>query len=238
MIASGDLTHRGRPDQHERAAAFLKSLGLPVLAIPGNHDIPYTFPARFTSPWREFERQWQTTEPLHTGPGLHVVGINSVRPTRHQSGGVGDAQLARATAKLRQAAPGALRVAVLHHQLIGAPWRSRKKPVARRDHVLAQLAESGAELIVGGHIHQGTVSERHEFEAIDGPVPSTVVSIAPGLGRPRPHRRGEARGCVVYTADEEALTVETYTWRREHFGLAATRRFPRGAEPLAAGPES
>ena len=29
---------------------------LPLLAIPGTHDIPYTFPQRFTSPWREFEQ--------------------------------------------------------------------------------------------------------------------------------------------------------------------------------------
>src|SRR6187200_3155387 len=42
VIASGDLTHRGRREQHERAAAFLRGLELPLLAIPGNHDIPYT----------------------------------------------------------------------------------------------------------------------------------------------------------------------------------------------------
>jgi 3',5'-cyclic AMP phosphodiesterase CpdA len=56
IIASGDLTHRGRREQHEEAAAFLNSLGPPVLAIPGNHDIPYTFPARFTRTFDEFER--------------------------------------------------------------------------------------------------------------------------------------------------------------------------------------
>ena len=56
IVATGDLTHRGSPLQHEQAAAFLQSLGPPVLAIPGNHDIPHTFPARFTRPWREFER--------------------------------------------------------------------------------------------------------------------------------------------------------------------------------------
>src|SRR5664279_6486764 len=67
LIASGDLTHRGRREQHQRAAAFLRRLELPVLAVPGNHDIPYSFPARFTTPWREFEREWQTTEPEFTG---------------------------------------------------------------------------------------------------------------------------------------------------------------------------
>lgn len=233
VIASGDLANRGRRNEHERAAAFLRGLELPVLAVPGNHDIPFTFPARFTAPWREFERQWQTTEPELVREHVHIVGINSVRPRRHQSGGVSDAQLERVTSKLRYAAPGALRVVVLHHQMIGAPWRSRKKPVAHRNHVLAKLVDSGAELIVGGHIHQATVSERHEFEVITGEARGVVVSIAPGLGQPRPKRRGEARGCVVYHADERSLTVDTYIWRTDDWGLTATRRFPRGREPLA-----
>jgi 3',5'-cyclic AMP phosphodiesterase CpdA len=227
VIASGDLTNRGRRSQHERAAALLRSLGVPLLAVPGNHDIPYTFPARFTRPWREFERQWETTEPVWTGASVHVVGVNSVRPWRHQSGGVADAQLERVAERLRDAPPGTLRVVALHHQLIGAPWRTRKKPVANRNHVLARLVDAGAELIVGGHIHQAAVSERHEFEVLDADMPGAVVSIAPGAGRPRPHRRGEARGAVLYTADDSALTVETSIWNGSEWASTATRTFPR-----------
>jgi 3',5'-cyclic AMP phosphodiesterase CpdA len=80
IVASGDLTHRARPREHDRAAAFLKRLERPLLVVPGNHDIPWAFPARFTHPFREFERHWQTTEPVHQGDGLFVVGLNSVRP--------------------------------------------------------------------------------------------------------------------------------------------------------------
>ena len=68
IVASGDLTHRGRREQHERAARFLRSLGPPVLTVPGNHDMPYTFPARFTQTFVEFERQWETTEQTHSSP--------------------------------------------------------------------------------------------------------------------------------------------------------------------------
>jgi len=233
VIASGDLTHRGRREQHEIAARFLRGLGTPLLVVPGNHDIPYSFPARFSRTWREFERQWETTEPMHATETVHAVGVNSVRPWRHQSGGVSDGQLERATARLRDAAGDALRIVVLHHQMIGAPWRTRKKPVARRTHVLARLVDCGAELIVGGHIHQGTVCERHEFEVITGEARGVVVSIAPGLGQPRPNRRGEARGVVVYTADGRRIHVETYIWRDDDWGLTARRTFPRGREPLA-----
>jgi 3',5'-cyclic AMP phosphodiesterase CpdA len=236
VIASGDLSHRGREDQLARASAFLRSLGPPVLAIPGNHDIPYTFPARFTHAFREFERQWETTEPTFSSATLHVIGLNSVRPWRHQSGGIRDAQIARAQERLRTAQATAFRVAVLHHHLIGAPWRSRKRPVARRNHVLVELVRAGADLILAGHIHQAAVSERREFEISTGGERGVVVSVAPGLGQPRPKRQGEARGVHVYEVDDACLRVRTFTWRDTDWGLTAERQFPRGREPLSSEP--
>ena len=237
VIASGDLAHRGTRAQLEAATELLRRLERPVLAVPGNHDIPYSFPARFTRPWSEFERLWETTEPVHRSDALHVVGLNSVRPWRHQSGRLKDEQLARAAELFAEAPPGALRVAVLHHHLLGAPWRSRKKPVARRNLVLARLVESGAELILAGHIHQSTIAERREFEvASPGGERGVVVSIAPGLGQPRPQRRGEARGLHVYEADEAQLRATTYVWRDDGWGLTAVRTFARGRDPLALEP--
>jgi 3',5'-cyclic AMP phosphodiesterase CpdA len=236
IIASGDLTHRGRAGQHERAAAFLHGLNRPVFTVPGNHDIPYTPIARFTSTWKQFERHWETTEPVYRSETLFVVGLNSVRPWLHQSGRLRSAQLRRAAELLAEAPPSAVRVVALHHHLLGAPWRSRKKPVAKRSKVLAALVDAGAELVLAGHIHQAAVSERHEFEVVRGDIRGVTVSIAPGLGQPRPDRRGEARGLLVYDCDDTTLTVETYIWREDDWGLSAVRRFPRGRGPLAAQP--
>ncbi len=122
---------------------------------------------------------------------------------------------------------------MLHHQLIGAPWRTRKRPVARRSHVLGALVDAGAELILSGHIHQGTISERHEFEAWSDGQQGVVVSVSPGLGQPRPRRHGEARGALVYEADAAEIRAHTYVWRGNAWSLTAERRFPRGPEPLA-----
>jgi 3',5'-cyclic AMP phosphodiesterase CpdA len=233
VVATGDLTHRGRRDQHERAAAELQALGPPVVAVPGNHDIPYTLPARFTRPWDEFERAWQETQPVFQSEGLFVVGLNSVRPWRHQSGGLRGNQLGWAAERFAEAPAGALRVAAMHHQMIGAPWRTRKRPVARRSHVLAALLDAGAELILSGHTHQGAIAERHEFEVWSEGQAGVAVSTAPGLGQPRPHRRGEARGVVVYEADAGEVRAHTYIWRGGDWGLSGARRFPRGAGALA-----
>jgi 3',5'-cyclic AMP phosphodiesterase CpdA len=227
IVASGDLTHRGRRAQHERAAALLRSPGPPVLAVPGNHDIPYTLPARLTTPWQEFERQWETTEPIHEAEGVVVVGLNSVRPRRHQSGGLAPLQLERAQQRLRAADAAALRMVVLHHQLVGPPWRSRKRALARRDDVLERLTTAGAELIVGGHVHQGSVAERREFAAGNGAA-AVVVATAPGLGQPRPHRLGEARGALAYRVDETSICVDTYVWLGGAWQRTAVRTFARG----------
>ena len=72
IAVTGDLTHRGRRGEHERAAGYLRGLGRPLLVVPGNHDIPYTFPARLTRPWAEFERQWETVEPVYRSEDLFI----------------------------------------------------------------------------------------------------------------------------------------------------------------------
>lgn len=228
IVASGDLTHRGRREQHERAHRFLTSFGVPVLTVPGNHDLPYTFPARFTRTYDEFRRTWGSVEQTYSSPTLYVIGLNSSRRFRQQGGALHREQLERAALRLRDAPTGAYRVVVLHHHLLGAPWRAaRKRPVSHRGRVLRSLAGAGADLILGGHIHQAALGERREFEVVDGDVPPTVVSTAPGLGRPRPHRLGEARGLHVYEIDDSALTADTYVWRDGDWGLTAKRVFPR-----------
>jgi 3',5'-cyclic AMP phosphodiesterase CpdA len=179
-------------------------------------------------PWAEFERVWQTTEPTASAPGLHVVGLNSARPFRHQGGALSGTQLERATARLAAAEEGALRVAVLHHHLIGAPWRAaHKRPVSRRNHVLRKLVDGGADLILAGHIHQAAVSERHEFEVVGDESRTAVVAIAPGLGQPRPQRLGEARGLHLHEADADAIVVRTFRWSGGDWTLSAERRFLR-----------
>ena len=103
--------------------------------------------------------------------------------------------------------------------------------MARRNHVLGALVSAGADLILAGHIHQAAVSTRYEFEISRGQEPGVVVSIAPGLGQPRPQRPGEARGLHVYEVDDDRLEIRTYVWREDDWGLTAERVFPRGRNP-------
>jgi 3',5'-cyclic AMP phosphodiesterase CpdA len=229
VLATGDLAHRGKRWQLERAAELLRSLGIAVLAIPGNHDIPYTFPARFTRTFADWEHVFGTTEPVYTSNEVMVVGLTSVRVWRQQGGALDAGALHRVAQTLSAAPEGALRVVALHHHLAAPPWRARRKrPLHRRDGVLRSLSEAGAELVVGGHVHQAGIAERREFQAVeDGPSASLVLATASGLGRPRPHRSGEARGANLYESDADTLIVTTYAWDGGAFTEVGRRSFRR-----------
>src|SRR5215210_6471897 len=223
VIASGDLTHRNMSAQHDRAAALLRSLDTPLLVIPGNHDIPRWPPRRFTATFDEFTRVWGQTEPTYRSDRLVVCGLNSVRPWKQQGGALHTAQLEQARRCFADAAERALRVAVLHHHLLGAPWRTAKRTIANRSSVLGGLVDAGAELIVSGHVHQSAVAERREFEVATGAMRGALVVTAPGLGQPRPKRRGEARGLHLYEAEPESLRVLTYAWAGARWEQVADR---------------
>jgi 3',5'-cyclic AMP phosphodiesterase CpdA len=232
VIASGDLANRGRLGELQQAKALLGRLSAPTLAVPGNHDIPYAFPARFSRPWRIFEAVFGTTRPVLSLDGVIACGLNSARPWRHQGGRLSPESIEHAAAVLRDAPATALRIVVLHHHLAGAPWRaSRKFPLAARDAALEALSAAGAELIVGGHIHQSSVTERHEFTASDGPLrPPVVLATAPGFNRPRPRRGGEAQGLHVIRWSDSELSVETRIWDGASFSPAGRRLFTRGRD--------
>jgi len=233
IVVSGDLTHRGREVEHEAAARYLRALGPPVLVVPGNHDIPMLPPRRMLRTFRAFERHW-SLDPVHSAPRLEVVGLSSITPWGYQRGRVRRGDLERAVARLGAAEPGAFRVVVLHHQMAGAPWRTRKRPLSGRSKVLRRLAGAGAELILGGHVHQATIAERRDFEVVRGEAAACVLATAPGLGRPRPSRAHEALGVLVHRADGKELSIDAYAWSGETWALTGTRTFGRSGPAEAS----
>lgn len=229
LVATGDLAHRGRRVQLETAATLLRSLDLPLLQVPGNHDIPYSFPARFTRTFDEWEHVFGDTEPTHASDGLVVVGLNSVRAWRLQGGALDPTRLAEGMRRLQDGPADALRVVALHHHLAAPPWRAaRKLPLSKRDEVLRSLVAAGAELVIGGHVHQAAISERREFKVLEeGPRRSLVLATTAALGRPRPDRREEARGLNVYEADAATITVRTFSWDGAGFLQVGERHYSR-----------
>jgi len=87
VVLSGDITQRARPAQFLAARAFVDRLGAPLVAVPGNHDIPlFDLWARMRRPYARYSAEFGTDlEPVHRSPELLVVCVNTTRPWRHNT---------------------------------------------------------------------------------------------------------------------------------------------------------
>ena len=155
LVLSGDITQRARPAQFRAARAFMDRLGAPMLAVPGNHDLP------LLDVWTRLRRPYAAhaaafgadLQPVHTSPDLMVIGVNTTRPWRHKHGEVSAPQVERAARLLEDATVAQLRVVVGHQPI--AVTRPQDAPNLLRGHTTAlqRWAVAGADIVMGGHIH-------------------------------------------------------------------------------------
>ena len=159
LIVSGDITQRARAEQFAAAQAFverLKALGIPqTLVIPGNHDIPlYNLFARAFTPYRNYRRHFgEDLEPTFENDDMLVIGLNTTHPRRHKDGVVTPAQVQAVSRRLKDCAPGKVRILVAH-QPFGAMVQSDLSNLQHGAETALQCwADDGLDLVMGGHIH-------------------------------------------------------------------------------------
>jgi len=162
-VLSGDITQRARPAQFRAARAFTDRLGVPVLAVPGNHDIPlFDLWTRLRRPYaRHIAAFGDDLEPEHASPDLMVLCVNTTRPWRHKHGELSAEQVDRVARRLAGAGAAQLRVVVVHQPV--AVTRAEDLPDRLRGHAAAldRWAAAGADLLMGGHIHLPYVMALH-----------------------------------------------------------------------------
>jgi 3',5'-cyclic AMP phosphodiesterase CpdA len=154
-VFSGDITQRARPIQFQAARQFMDRLDAPVLAVPGNHDIPlFDLWARLRRPYARYSAAFgEELEPVHSGADLLVIGVNTTRPWRHKHGEVSSQQVERVARLLACAEPAQLRIVVVHQP--PAVSRAEDGPHRLRGHAAAleRWATAGADVVMSGHIH-------------------------------------------------------------------------------------
>jgi len=236
ILVSGDLCNIGLPEEMDRAAAWLSTLGPPdrVAVVPGNHDV-YTRLWRDPglARWADYMASNAAGQRLFDGdvspqssfgaltfPFVRRIGpvaliaLNSAIFTAPgiAAGRLGPQQCA-ALAKLLQAAgqAGLFRLVMLHHPVLlkAKRWqRGLRDASALRD----VLYRSGAELVVHGHNH---LNELHWIEGPADPVP--IVGLASASAAFRHHGRPRA-AYHVYTlrapqqATEQTMPQATAPW--------------------------
>jgi 3',5'-cyclic AMP phosphodiesterase CpdA len=155
LVLSGDITQRARPKQFRAARAFVDRLGAPVLAVPGNHDIPlFDLWTRLRRPYARYSAAFGgELDPVHRSPDLIVVCVNTTRPWRHKHGEISAPQVERVSRLLEGAESAQLRIVVVHQPV--AVTRTEDVPNRLRGHAAAldRWAVAGVDLVMGGHIH-------------------------------------------------------------------------------------
>ena len=221
VAASGDLTQRARPRELAAAARFLSRLPQPVLAVPGNHDLPGVTPARFFGTWRPWLRHFPAgLEPVVEQPGLIAIGVNSARtwgPYLDWSRGrLNPRQIGATVTRLAAGSSTRLRVLIAHHPLLLTEAGAHRGLVGRASMALAELRSAGLDLILGGHVHLGYAD-----------VAAGMVVAHAGTGV-SDRLVGEANGFNVIDGDHRHLTVVHWGWSGEDFAPQSQRIFARG----------
>lgn len=155
VVLTGDITQRARPAQFRAARAFLDGLGpVPVLALPGNHDLPlFDLLTRFTAPYRHFQRYLNIDlAPIWLSPQLAVVTVNSTGKWRHKHGELAPDRVQAVAAQLASLAQP-FKVVALHHPLAVIDPADLRNRARGAETALAAWTAAGADLFLGGHIH-------------------------------------------------------------------------------------
>lgn len=160
IVISGDLSQAGRRHEFQEAAAFLKTLSVPVLVVPGNHDVPArNLWGRFTTPYRRYRIAIadELMPSLDVG-GVRLVGVNSARPVvRHwnwANGRVSTRQLLELDKLFADPGGETARVLVIHHPPIPPPDSTVETRVENIARLLDRLPAWRVDLVLSGHLHE------------------------------------------------------------------------------------
>jgi len=165
IILSGDITQRARRSQFRAARAFLDRLGdAPILAIPGNHDIPLFNPvARIFWPYKNYRRELGgNLEPEFESEDVLAIALNTTRRYRHIDGEISHQQIERAASRLERAETDQLRIVVTHQPVCVMKLEDKHNLLHGSGEAVRRWAAAGADLILGGHIHLPYVCALHE----------------------------------------------------------------------------
>jgi Icc protein len=170
VLATGDLVHDASPEGYQQLNKIFASLGAPICAIPGNHDIPavlhkYLIGAHIESNGHFIKKQWQ------------IITLDSSLPNS-DAGKLSNTQLEHLDSCLSKRSEHAL--VCLHHPPIdvGSQWMDTMKlrnPDAFFD-VLDRHHQ--VRIVLWGHIHQEYRADRRGVQLIASP--STCIQFKPG----------------------------------------------------------
>jgi 3',5'-cyclic AMP phosphodiesterase CpdA len=162
VIISGDFTQRAKEREFRAASAYLdrlRALGLKVLAVPGNHDVPlFDLMRRFGAPLDRYKRYVDDGLcPWFEDDDVAVLGINTARSLTIRDGRINREQIALMHERFAKVAVGKVRILVTHHPLFAMPigdGGELSEAVGRHDDAVKGASKAGIQIALAGHFHR------------------------------------------------------------------------------------
>jgi 3',5'-cyclic AMP phosphodiesterase CpdA len=243
IVASGDFTQRAKQEQFAEARAFLDRLpDVPLVVVPGNHDVPlYRIVERLLDPYRWY-RQYIAPEldTVYALDGAFIVALNSTAPRRAITNGrVDDAQLDFCARAFASAPPGVAHIVVAHHHFAPAPDYVGGQVMPRARRAIDRFADMGVELILGGHLHRAYIGNSLDtYPGRDREHGITIVQSGTTTSRRGRVRESEKNSFNLIRIGEERLRITHYMYFDDLLGFAPVSRhiFPRHGRNWLAEP--
>ncbi|KYG66237.1 hypothetical protein AZI86_04030 [Bdellovibrio bacteriovorus] len=207
IVMTGDWTQRARSSQYQEAAEFIKKLPVPLLTIPGNHDIPlYNFWVRLLRPLKNYNKYIRelavdTFESAETV----IVGFRTAHKYRTVEGRILEKDILRAKKAFEAADPKALRMIACHHPVFQPKMLSRIRP----RHLAQEVLNLKPHIIVSGHSHLNWI----ELVETEG---HKILHISAGSAT-SDRLRGEVNSFHILEIADSNVRVETYFLEEEGF---------------------
>lgn len=216
-VVSGDLSQRARHGEFQAAHLFLQRVRahVPVLVIPGNHDIEWwksplgLFGERIK--YAKYTHYFGSLTPVLELPGVVIAGALSAYGIAPGSltwnlrdvavkGHLPASETSRVGELFRQAPSGAVRVLTVHHNVLRGGI-SHRQGLANWRRAWPRLLATGADVVLCGHDH-------HEGA---GQIEGTLAVSTSGTHSFRT-RGGRPSVFNLVTVDERAVQIRHYRW--------------------------
>ena len=230
VAVSGDITQRARIAEFKAAAHFLETLPAPVLAVPGNHDVPlYNVLLRWLLPLDRY-RRYITSDlaPFCEDAEIAALGVNTTRALTFKDGRINRHQMEAAKRRFAHCRNDVTRIVVTHHTFdtpdpVGAI--AAHKVVGRADMAMAGLLLADVDMILSGHLHMSGVGETTKRY----PLPGRAALLIRAGTATSTRRRGQVNAFNVVRDARPEVAIDCMVWQPDEgrFVAASTERFRR-----------
>jgi 3',5'-cyclic AMP phosphodiesterase CpdA len=245
IVASGDFTQRARREEFAAARAFLNQLpAVPMVVIPGNHDVPvYRIWERIVAPHRNYREA--ISPELHQVLELDktvIVALDSTAPhTAISNGRIRRSELEFATRALTAAPAGWARIVVAHHHFAPAPDYAGGQVMPQAKRALDLFTKLRVDLILGGHLHRGYIGNSLDvYPGVDREHGIIIVQCGTTTSRRGRGREKEKNSFNVIRIEDAVIRITHYMYFDDAAGFvpASEHLFPRSPLQFFAAPES